>query len=117
MKKLKLNLDDLHVESFKVTPDKPGTSKGTVEGYSYDCTFDDTCRPRLCPTEFRCPTNVNCPTQHTDCDQNTCDPWCTEHTHCGQFTCAAGCTVFTNCGTCNFTCEDTCPPIECITIP
>ena len=108
MKKLKLNLDDLHVESFKVTPDKPGASKGTVEGYSYECTFDDTCRPILCPTEYDCPTDF------TDCNQNTCDPWCTEHTHCGQYTCAAGCTAYTNCGTCGLTCEDTCPPRWCI---
>ena len=81
MKKLKLNLDDLKVESFQVTPEDEAAGEGTVEGYCYDCEtfFGPSCR--VCPTDV-----------------------CTNNTLCGQNTCAATCP-----NTCPNTCANTCP--------
>ncbi len=106
MKKLKLDLDDLEVESFQTTPDAGDSQEGTVYGYlsfgpgntcDAGCTGNTACR--VC-------------TNHTLCGQNTCGAGCTDHTNCGQNTCAGGCTANTNCG--QYTCAAGC---ECITQP
>ena len=80
MKKLKLNLDDLQVESFETVSAKGKTHKGTVMGYvpvftEEDCTF----------------------LQQETCDEtegnNTCDNgWCDSYVGAGET-----CGVFTYC--------------------
>ncbi|MEM7584070.1 MAG: hypothetical protein AAF560_11855 [Acidobacteriota bacterium] len=81
MKKLKLDLDDLEVESFQTTPDTGDSEEGTVYGYlsfgpgntcDNGCTGNTACR--VC-------------TNQTLCNQNTCQPNCTNHTLCNQNTC------------------------------
>jgi len=53
MEKLKLNLDDLKVESFDTTPMQNNQSKGTVYGYNHTqevgciISFNGTCAPQL----------------------------------------------------------------------
>ncbi len=73
MKKLKLNLEDLKVESFQTMNDVK--KRGTVVGNS-----GETCPPFTYPcdgcTGFSCPNtcyeqSCEC-TNHTACNQNTC---------------------------------------------
>ena len=54
MKKIKLDLDDLKVESFDTTPEDREREQGTVFGY------------------FTCPTICSC----VDTCENTCDDTC-----------------------------------------
>jgi len=80
MRKLKLQLDDLQVDTFQTTPaQKP---KGTVFGEQ--CT---------CHTNCTCP---GCPTCYASCN-GTCDASC--NGSCGA-TCDASCN-----GTCDWTCD------------
>ncbi|HEV2736456.1 MAG TPA: hypothetical protein VGV85_16540 [Longimicrobiaceae bacterium] len=81
MKKLKLDLEDLTVESFATTPESRGEG-GTVFGQNH-CT---------CYTQCTCP---GCP---------TCDASC--NGTCGG-TCDASCNGTCG-GTCDFSCGDTC---------
>lgn len=85
MKKLKLDLDDLEVESFQTTPDTGDSQEGTVYGYISDGP-GNTCDAG-CTNNTACPvcTDFGC-TNHTHCNQNTCHG-CTAHTNCGQNTC------------------------------
>ena len=85
MKKFKLDLDDLEVESFQTTPDTGDNEEGTVYGYlsfgpgntcDNGCTNNTFCR--IC-------TN-NC-TANTNCWQPTCENGCTANTNCNQDTC------------------------------
>ena len=76
MNKLKLALDDLHVDTFQTTPVE--APKGTVFGEQ--CT---------CYTNCTCP---GCPTCDASCN-GTCDASC-------NGTCDASCN-----GTCNLTCD------------
>jgi hypothetical protein len=89
MKKLKLDLDDLRVESFSPTPEPP-ERRGTVFGQeSENCTWDDwqTCAVQ-CP-ESEIETNFSgCCMGGTDetcwnsanyCDES-CEPDCTRTT-------------------------------------
>ena len=78
MKKLKLDLEDLAVESFATTPEA-GRDGGTVFGQQ--CT---------CYTQCTCP---GCP---TCAGYGTCDASC-------NGTCAASCN-----GTCGATCDGSC---------
>ena len=78
MKKLKLNLDDLRVESFETVSAKGKTRKGTVMGYKEwfteeACTFlqQETCGPGQ--------TGGECVTQYVSCED------------CTGFTCTAEC--------------------------
>jgi hypothetical protein len=95
MKKLKLDFDDLKVESFQ-TPDVPPGVHGTVKGYDVSdscggtcfvmCTGQQSCAGTCVPV---CVTNQSCDgtcfeqhcTNNTDCGQNTCDWSC--DTGCG----------------------------------
>lgn len=85
MHKLKLNLDDLAVESFATTPDARGAG-GTVFGQNH-CT---------CYTQCTCP---GCPTCDPSCNgtcgdtcEGTCDYTCGGHTCLGGVqTCADSC--------------------------
>jgi hypothetical protein len=89
MHKMKLNLDELAVESFDTQP--LVREKGTVFGEQ--CT---------CPTQCTCP---GCPT----CDA-TCDFTCDDYSCGGEATCA-GHTCDGTChgdDTCGFSCWDTC---------
>jgi hypothetical protein len=80
MKKLKLDLEDLSVESFATTPESRGEG-GTVFGQQ--CT---------CYTQCTCP---GCPTCDASCN-GTCGGTC-------GGTCEASCN-----GTCDFTCDYSC---------
>ena len=96
MKKLKLRLDDLRVDTFQTTaPEKP---KGTVFGEQ--CT---------CYTQCTCP---GCPTCYASCN-GSCDASC--NGTCGatcEGTCGATCgdtcydSCAASCGTCQFSCDD-----------
>ena len=93
--KLKLNLDQLSVESFDTTlTERP---KGTVFGEQCTCYTNCTCPG--CPTcDATCPqTCVNTcddPSCAGSCDASAC------YGTCGEYTCA-------------LTCEDTCRPRLC----
>jgi hypothetical protein len=87
--KLKLNLEDLTVDSFDTT--RPPPKKGTVFGEQ--CT---------CYTNCTCP---GCPTCYASCNgtcagtcENTCANTCDDATCVG---CGSG-------DTCGWTCDDTC---------
>lgn len=89
MKKLKLALDDLSVETFDTSPAR--REKGTVMG-EQECTCPTAC---TCPT---CPTCCNtceasCP---YTCDDATCPETCDDT--CDNFTCLYTC-GFSNCET------------------
>jgi len=86
MRKLRLDLDDLQVESFATTPE-PRRDGGTVFGQNH-CT---------CYTQCTCP---GCPTCDASCNGTcggTCDASCNGNCGgtCGH-TCAGNCTEF-NC--------------------
>ena len=87
--KLKLNLDQLSVDSFDTTrSEKP---KGTVFGEQCTCYTNCTCPG--CPTcdatcAYTCDdaTCPNCPTCNASCNgtcncgtYNSCDAWCTQY--------------------------------------
>ncbi|MFL5537762.1 MAG: hypothetical protein ACJ8J0_02160 [Longimicrobiaceae bacterium] len=78
MKKFKLQLEDLLIDSFSTTPVR--RSKGTV--YGEQCT---------CPTACTCP---GCPTCDASCN-GTCDASC-------NGTCNDTCA---NCGTGDYSCD------------
>ncbi len=88
MKKLKLNLEDLKVESFETS--SKSINKGTVHGNGdtvvdrtceeyHTCGGQNSCDPTNCPgchvTNYtQCGT---CPTDNPTCDDNTCWVDCT----------------------------------------
>jgi hypothetical protein len=84
--KLKLQLDDLGVESFETI--SPAWERGTVVGEQCTCYTQCTCPG--------CPTCVN-----------TCAATCAFT--CDDYTCAASCD-----GSCGASCWDTCRPRDCI---
>ena len=87
--KLKLNLDELTVDSFDTM--RPAETQGTVFGEQ--CT---------CHTQCTCP---GCPTCYASCN-GTCGGTC------GENTCAASCygTCGATCYSCNYTDCDCVPP-------
>jgi hypothetical protein len=89
MKKMKLSLDDLKVESFQTTPEGAEGDRGTVYGYiSCDLTICQECGPTCACTR---------------------DPSC-------NGTCAASCngTCYASCGgTCNVSCNGGCGGLTC----
>jgi hypothetical protein len=84
MNKLKLRLDDLHIDSFDTTA--PQKAKGTVFGEQ--CT---------CYTQCTCP---GCPTCYASCN-GSCDASC-------NGTCVATCG-----STCENTCQNSCYDDTC----
>ena len=120
MKKVKLNLDDLKVESFVTTPDAT-SGRGTVFGqvtHPWDscggtcvatdpcgtCSPANTCIPGACTDAgLTCPAPA-CPPES---EQGTCAPAETCYTCVGQGTCPDP--------TCGYTCtafDTNCPPCE-----
>ena len=109
MKKLKLNLDDIKVESFEVSNERK--RQGTIIG-ALPCedTGDGSCgtgggaqsnEPK-CSDVF-CTQGPQCPSGHTF---PSCDFTC--------FTCYTNCaTCETHCGTCDPTCPGTCLVWNC----
>ena len=92
--KLKLDLDELTIDSFDTT--RPSRSKGTVFGEQ--CT---------CYTQCTCP---GCPTCDASCD-GTCGGTC------GENTCAASCNGTCGAATCGYSCHQThcgCEPQSCL---
>lgn len=97
MKKLRLEIDELAVESFEVAK-APG-EKGTVRGEQQ--TF--TCQPETC-IDYTCVGN-GCP---------TFDPTCDQYVSCMN-TCQT-CNAVVN--TCQFTCRYTfCEETACVSCP
>jgi hypothetical protein len=98
MKKLKLDLNELKVESFETS--KQSIRKGTVNGHA-------TVPVGFCADQSYhtyCPTSacLQCSGELTNCNQNTCD-----YTECNQNTC----------DTCYNTCDGygpTCIYPECL---
>src|SRR5262245_61761073 len=89
MKKLRLNLDDLKVESFATTPEANG-QRGTVFGqtvYETDC-------------------GTTCSVPATECE----GPNCTLGVECTGVGCTEliGCSGDTHCGNCTYPQQDTC---------
>jgi hypothetical protein len=83
MKKLRLELDQLTVDSFDTAV--PAAKRGTVMGEE-QCTC-----PSACNTNCTCP---GCPTcDHTYCNQASCNGTCDDscasycHTCAGEYTC------------------------------
>lgn len=84
--KMKLNLDELDVESFDPMPAEEGNAPGTLRGYL------GTQEPFTCDS----------------CEEETCGGTCTCDPSCG-----GTCTCGTSCGgTCN-TCGSTCGGLTC----
>jgi hypothetical protein len=86
MKKLRLRLDDLRIDSFQTT--QAEQPEGTVFGEQ--CT---------CHTQCTCP---GCPTCYASCN-GTCDASCNGSCNCSGDTCNASCF-----GTCEETCDNSC---------
>src|SRR3712207_2363061 len=91
MNKLRLELEDLQIDSFSTTPVKK--EKGTV--YGEQCT---------CPTACTCP---GCPTCDASCNgtcdascNGTCDASC--NGTCGD---SCGCGTWDSCYSCYYGCE------------
>lgn len=87
--KLKLNLDELSVDTFDTSARGPG-QRGTVR--ANECCACCCCCPCCCT--FGC-------TAATDCGQATCGVSC--YGTCGEYTCQASCN-----GTCDYSCNGTC---------
>lgn len=82
--KMKLQLDELAVETFDTTPLERG--KGTVLGHQ-QCTCVTVCTCPGCPTcEGTCPGEASC----DDTCWNTCDDWTCAVT-CGLSQCETRC--------------------------
>jgi hypothetical protein len=86
MRKLKLDVDSIRVESFEASPDR-GPQTGTVRGNdgSYDeqgCSGDDTCLGESC-VETACATCL-CP--HTG-PQPSCQPCSWNNWSCDPYGC------------------------------
>ncbi len=93
-RKLKLNLDELAIDSFDTT--KSEARNGTVFGEQ--CT---------CYTQCTCP---GCPTCYASCN-GTCGGTC------GENTCAASCNGTCGAATCGYSCNYTdcgCEPETCL---
>lgn len=91
MKKLALNLDELHVESFDTSSGEPD-GRGTIQGRAADTeNTPDTC-------DVTCPNNNTCDITCPNTCLNTCQDSC-------YGTCGAACTWGY---TCPPTCADTC---------
>jgi len=98
MSKLKLTLDDLHVDTFQTTAVQK--EKGTVFGEQCTCYTQCTCPG--------CPTCQNYPTCDASCN-GTCAATC-------NGTCAASC--YGTCDwTCDYTCDYSCGGYTCDTSP
>jgi hypothetical protein len=102
MRKLKLELDNLSVESFDTTATQK--KKGTVFGEQ--CTCWTYCAQQTCPG---CPTCDN--TCAYTCDDATCVYTCDDNTcpyTCDDNTCVYTCNESACYGTCNRTCLASC---------
>jgi hypothetical protein len=104
MPKLKLQLEDLAIDSFQTTP--PESAKGTVLGEQ--CTCWTRCGQNTCP---------GCPTCDASCNGtcvNTCANTCDDVSCAG--TCDASCNGSCQCSgydTCWYSCAGSCPPDTC----
>ena len=110
MKKLKLNLEDLRVESFQTTPDDPWLARGTVRGYgdTPECTTNPVTCEVTCNTACAqpgCPTYQCGGTEWTNCDPSCGPTQC--YTDCGEYTCGG---EYTCPGICTTEGETTCCP-------
>jgi hypothetical protein len=93
MKKTRLHLDELLVESFETTPGE--AERGTVFGEQ--CTCQTACTCPGCPTCYQ--------TCEYTCDDSECIMTCIGDT-CG----GGGYTCWDSCG---YTCQGTCPGWDC----
>ncbi len=99
MKKMKLSLDDLKVESFETTPESKDDSQGTVFAY-FTPGLGNTCDPGC--TNATCgPTCATCDSTCVNTCGNTCGSTC-------EGTCASNTCGNTCLATCPNTCANTC---------
>ncbi|HEX8697115.1 MAG TPA: hypothetical protein VF746_32145 [Longimicrobium sp.] len=121
MRKFKLELDDLHVDSFITLPG-PLDLNGTVDAFDSEgeTRFGPSCR-RACPSDGATCTEPTCVTCAATCPAtcaNTCDdatcpntcPYTCDDNTCVN--CTANCPISANdtqCGSCWETCGGTCP--------
>jgi hypothetical protein len=95
MSKLKLELDELAVESFDTLP-ADDARRGTVEAFA--SVGDSTCRQAICYYDTYAPTcaGATCATCDNSC-AGTCDYSCNDPscatclTYCGQMSCVEIC--------------------------
>ena len=96
MKKMKLSLDDLKVESVQTTPESNAPAEGTVFGYiSCDQTWCKECPPGGCPSQVNtCQSTCgsSCNGTCTESCNGTCDNSC--NGGCGGQTCPEICGTF-----------------------
>jgi hypothetical protein len=103
MAKLKLQLEDLTIDSFDTSPAKK--EKGTVFGEQ--CTCWTYCGQNTCPG---CPTCGN--TCNGTCDASACNGTCDASCNGTCYSCNWTCEW-----TCEYTCGDSCGGYTCATSP
>jgi len=89
MKKLALNLDELHVESFGTSSGEPD-DRGTIQGRVMGVGTENTCEPQV--------------TCNSTC--HTCEESCVGT--CYDYTCNYTCGGVSECVTWGYTCSPTC---------
>ena len=99
MKKLKLSLDDLRVESFSATPD-PAQKRGTVFGqyeteYPWDCTVHTCNNQETCPPYDTC-GGTGCGSEGATCTCGTSAETCWNSIGYCEYTCDPDCTKTTD---------------------
>ncbi|HEX8697113.1 MAG TPA: hypothetical protein VF746_32135 [Longimicrobium sp.] len=107
MRKFRLDVEDLRVDTFATTPE-PARGAGTVDAFAtgqVGTCFDPSCRPRLCPQET---VEATCPATCYNTCPNTCANTCDDPT-CAN-TCAYTCDDATciDCGSGSPSCWDSC---------
>lgn len=111
MRKMKLDVNDLRVESFDTRPD-PQPGRGTVRGNgAYNGgmgSWDGPCPSFLCPDSHDCSGDAFCPTPNVGTKFTALE--CTCAGTCGD-TCPNTCG--NTCATCPYTCVPD-PDIQCI---
>lgn len=100
MRKVRLVLEDLSVESFDTTPDAARPGRGTVHGQGV-AAEEQTQWPGQCDTYPNCPSPLCVDTPLASCDDASCR-WT-----CGS-SCNGTCQSCYSCDSCQDTCDYTC---------
>lgn len=105
MKKLKLDLDNLRVDSFDTTPAEGNGGRGTVfghaESFQYGCTDGASCD--------------SCAGSCGTCEASCCGTCNTCYTNCGTCPCDYSCngSCYSCGGSCDYSCGGTCDQYDC----
>jgi hypothetical protein len=87
MRKLKLHLDDLAVNTFHTLPEAGADGRGTLIGHQAAQTAECTTINQPCLTQIK-PTDVNCPTG--DCPTTDCFTHVPATHYCDTIVCLTG---------------------------